>query len=100
MVKNSHHIKHHRKVFVSNSIVVRQNVHFLLEIPAVAVSGASEEAESAAEGSSGACMGPPSTAATQPSEQSEDMLEGEDGVSIFDEKFKILKKRFFVAFKV
>lgn len=57
----------------------------LLEIPAVAVSGGSEEAEPAHEGSSVECMGPPITAGTssettQLSEQSEDMLEGEDGV--------------------
>lgn len=57
----------------------------MIEIPAITVSGASEEAEPAPEGSSGECMGPPSiagtsTETTQPSEQSEDMLEGEDGV--------------------
>lgn len=59
--------------------------NFSGEIPSITVSGASEEPEPAPEASSGECMGPPSVAGTsmepsQASEQSEDMLEGEDGV--------------------
>lgn len=77
------------KVWVFSFVQVgggKRSVNFLLEIPAVAVG---EEAEAAPEGSSGECMGPPSVAAgtssetTQTLEQSDDMVEGEDGVSFW-----------------
>lgn len=69
------------------------------EIPAITVSGAQDEPEPTPEGSSTSttteCMGPPSVAGTSssstetpqpPAEQSEDMLEGEDGVTSEGEK--------------
>lgn len=59
---------------------------FLAEIPAITVSRAADEVDTAVEGGSAECMGPPAVAGTstetsQALEQSEDMLEGEDGVS-------------------
>lgn len=71
--------------------MMKKNIDVLLEIPSIVVS---EEAEPTPEGSSGECMGPPSVAGTssettQPSEPSEDMLEGEDGVCyLFDSRNK------------
>lgn len=66
-------------------------IYFLNVIPAILVSGANDEIDATPEGGSSECMGPPAVAGTstetsQPLEQSEDMLEGEDGVNIKKER--------------
>ncbi|CAH0546355.1 unnamed protein product [Brassicogethes aeneus] len=67
-----------------------QSTHSDAELPSITVSGV-DDTEHTGEGSSGDCMGPPSVAGTssegnQQSEQSEEMLEGDDGVSSEGEK--------------
>ncbi|KAG5900656.1 hypothetical protein JTB14_005927 [Gonioctena quinquepunctata] len=60
------------------------------EIPSIAISADGDENETAGEGSSGECMGPPPVSGTSSEgmqiEEAEEMLEGDDGVSSEGEK--------------